>query len=297
MSGTAATFAASFAAKVSAAGKRAGRPAGLRTIRHEEGPSPAQAGTRVAPSPWPGRDARAWRLTNDMGEMEMGMAMMEMLGEQRQTQTVSPRLQHAVRLLQMSSLDFAAMVRDSLSSNPFLEAEELDDRDAELELPMAALQPDAQDSETAPAEAADLGPPPDDDREIWQVESRHAANGDDTAAAALEAMPLQTTLGAHLHGQLNVLPLMPRDLALGRVVESLDDDGYLRTPLDELIDTCHSTRRRCRAELQIALKRVQSLDPAGVGARSVGECLMLQLPAIDCQELRAPWPRRSLPAI
>jgi len=87
---------------------------------------------------------------------------------------------------------------------------------------------------------------------------------------------------------LNVLPLPPRDLLLARViVESLDDDGYLRTPLDELIDVAEIDPPTTPAEMQIALRRVQSLEPAGVAARSVAECLQLQLPSVVCPQARA----------
>ncbi|MFN3630866.1 MAG: hypothetical protein ACK4XK_12560, partial [Casimicrobiaceae bacterium] len=55
------------------------------------------------------------------------MTMIGMLADHRQAQTISPRLQHAVRLLQMSSLDFSVTVRDLLEKNPFLEIEEGDD--------------------------------------------------------------------------------------------------------------------------------------------------------------------------
>ena len=65
------------------------------------------------------------------------------------------------------------------------------------------------------------------------------------------------------------------------MIESLDDDGYLRVELDELAATSGMTPAVEPVEMQIALKRVQSLDPPGVGARNVAECLLLQLPAID----------------
>jgi RNA polymerase sigma-54 factor len=101
-------------------------------------------------------------------------------------------------------------------------------------------------------------------------------------------MAVEDSLNDHLHGQLNLLPLPARDLALARVVvESLDDDGYLRTPLEELIGLAGLDPQPTLAEMQIALKRVQSLEPAGIGARSVAECLQLQLPAIDDADLRA----------
>ena len=69
------------------------------------------------------------------------MALMDIRAEHRQTQTLSPRLQHAVRLLQMSSLDFAAMVRDTLGKNPFLETEEGDGGDgSDMDEPVSGKQ-------------------------------------------------------------------------------------------------------------------------------------------------------------
>jgi RNA polymerase sigma-54 factor len=70
------------------------------------------------------------------------------------------------------------------------------------------------------------------------------------------------------------------------IVESLDDDGYLRTPLEELLDLAGMEPPASLHEMQIALKRVQSLEPAGVGARNVAECLRLQLPSIPCPTMR-----------
>ena len=234
------------------------------------------------------------------------MPSMEFRADHRQTQTLSPRLQHAVRLLQMSSLDFAAMLRDTLGRNPFLEAEDGEGADgaeaspalplvAAADLPgamaaerMADLGSAAQDGEAAVA-TDDGGDPDDrDDRDLWTADTgaglRRAEDGE---FSALDMMAVETSLAQHLHGQLNVLPLSGRDLALARVVvESLDDDGYLRTPLDELLGVAELDPVAELEEMQIALRRVQSLDPAGVGARSVAECLQLQLPSIDCAETR-----------
>ncbi len=213
---------------------------------------------------------------------------MEMRVQARQTQTASPRLQHAVRLLQMSSLDFAAMLRDSLSSNPFLETEEGEDPDDQLLVPLDAQQPlDGDDSaELHGGDAADDGAAAGDDRELWLSESRGAPD-DDTLRFALESIPVHATLATHLHGQLNLLELESRDMVLAHsLVESLDEDGYLRSPLEELAEITALEPQASDAELRIALRRVQSLDPAGVGARSVSECLRLQLPAIACPQLR-----------
>jgi len=219
---------------------------------------------------------------------------LDVRAEHRQSQTLSPRLQHAVRLLQMSSLDFAAMVRDTLGKNPFLESDDDSDDASGAALPgetalsmVEALPPEAATPglDAAAEYAADNG----NDRDLWQADSgsglRHAEDGE---LSALETMAVETPLNVHLHGQLNVLPLTLRDLTLARtIVESLDDDGYLRTPLEELLEVAALDPAPTLQELQIALKHVQALEPAGVAARSVAECLRLQLPAIVCPELRA----------
>ena len=101
----------------------------------------------------------------------------------------------------------------------------------------------------------------------------------------------ETSLSAHLHSQLNVLPLPPRDLWVARmVVESLDDDGYLRTPLEDLLPLAEMDPPNTLEDLQIALRRVQSLDPSGRGARaawpSACTCNCRPLPAHACVRWR-----------
>jgi RNA polymerase sigma-54 factor len=178
--------------------------------------------------------------------------------------TLSPRLQKAVRLLQMSSQDFAQVVRDAAGSNPFLEQEE------------PGGLGEAADVENEEAEPA----------LIWGADgARRVVRVDDLAVFDLQA-PI--SLASHLQGQLNVLPLTDRDRALAlAVVESLDDDGYLRVDLTDAGDAAGLEPPPDAEELVIALKRVQALDPAGVGARDLRECLELQLAAIDSPQERA----------
>ena len=179
--------------------------------------------------------------------------------------TLSPRLQRAVRLLQMSSLDFAQVVRDALDTNPFLEPEE------------TASPADTDDAgQDCAAEPSMEGP-----GEGWGVDGVHRMRKADSDGGFFETLEAGTSLAAHLLGQLNVMPLPERDRMLAAVVvESLDDDGYLRAPPEELAGVLNLMPEPEPDEWSIALCRVQALDPAGVGARSVAECLELQLPAI-----------------
>ena len=242
------------------------------------------------------------------------VAMIEMHPAQRQSHGLSPRLQHAVRLLQMSSLDFSAMLRDTLGRNPFLETEELDDAQdaapADESDTFGGTDTDNSNDDSDSGTDSDLDTDDfrptvtdhlidahgDDDaayeygdRDLWQADA--GGNGlrqaEDGELSALEMTPADLSLAAQLHGQLNLLNLTQRDLLLARaVVESLDDDGYLRIPLMELFDPSELDPPPAVCELQIALRHVQALEPAGVGARDVGECLMLQLPSIQCPQAR-----------
>ncbi|OYT99257.1 MAG: RNA polymerase sigma-54 factor [Burkholderiales bacterium PBB1] len=222
------------------------------------------------------------------------MSSLSFRAEPRSVQALSPRFQHAVRLLQLSSVDFAATVRDVLGHNPFLELEE-DAADGEqhdadsvdlVSDDNAASPDDRLDTLYAdPTMSADRS----DDRDQWPMDGtvspRPTGEGD---CSALDLLAVETPLNAHLRAQLDLQPLATRERWIALViVESLDDDGYLRTPLTELGELCGLTPDVRLAEIDAALQRVQALDPAGVGACSVADCLRLQLPAIECPELRA----------
>jgi RNA polymerase sigma-54 factor len=216
--------------------------------------------------------------------------------EHRQQQTLSPRLQQAVRLLQLSSLDFAQEVHEALGKNPFLEADDADgESPAAAPDPALAGVPGAGAADTPPTEPLDSTPGSnandhdlEGERDSWQADGVGGSRrGEDGDMSLMDMMAVETSLTAHLHSQLNVLPLSLRDVVLAKsIVESLDDDGYLRLELPELIEITDLSPPATLEELQIALRRVQSLEPAGIAARNVRECLLLQVPAIDDDEER-----------
>ena len=178
---------------------------------------------------------------------------------------MAPRLQEAVRLLQLSSTDFMQEMHALLDTNPFLEGED---------------------------DGTPLRGPAFDERESWQSDGLAASGSrvvsDPGEFDAVNLVLKPTSLAEQLHTQLNVLPLGHRDLVLARaVVDSLDDDGWLRTPLDEIAPFAALRPAAGWAEMRIALRRVQSLDPAGVAARSLQECLLLQVREIECPARRA----------
>jgi len=214
--------------------------------------------------------------------------------EQRQTQTLTPRLQQAVRLLQLSSLEFAQEVQQAIGSNPFLEVEEIESESsstgeggaqahaAEAEADVATVVADAalptpeQVTQLEAAEAPWEG-------EAWSQFSRTEAHNNPRLFGGLDAdvgelTPMHLTLRDHLHRQIGVKPLPARDAAIAdSIIESLDEDGYLRIDLEDIARLTGLEPVPDEGEIQIALKLVQSLDPAGVGARDLRECLLLQL--------------------
>ena len=204
--------------------------------------------------------------------------------EHRQHQTLTPRLQQAVRLLQLSSLDFAQEVQQAVGSNPFLE----EDPEAHA-APAAAAENAPADAPPTWGEVTPITAPAADtpwDRESWGSPggggSGRGSSGDGELDL-VEMVAADVSLRQHLHSQINVMPLSPRDRQLaGTIIEALDDDGYLRLSLDELTGLCGCSPVPDDTEMNVALKLVQSLDPAGIAARDVRECLLLQLK--DCEQ-------------
>jgi RNA polymerase sigma-54 factor len=218
----------------------------------------------------------------------MSSPALQTRAEHRQHQTLTPRLQHAVRLLQLSSLDFAQEVLDAMGKNPFLEIEEPSgDASANANAENNSEADPNAPAETAPAEN---GTASGDSDATWERESWQSSGGGTGASSSsgdadgvMEMVAADIDLRQHLRGQINVLPLSDRDRALVcAVIESLDDDGYLRLSFEELEQMIELDPLVDQSELTTALKLVQALEPCGVGARTVSECLLLQLEGIDC---------------
>ncbi|MDI7046964.1 hypothetical protein QMN58_26000, partial [Escherichia coli] len=106
-------------------------------------------------------------------------------------------------------------------------------------------------------------------------------NGDSENSDPAEWARAQPTLREQLHDSLRLYRLDDRDRAVARfIIEALDDDGYLRQELSELAESVDLTPELTEEELLVALRLVQSLDRPGLGARSLSECLSLQIDAL-----------------
>ncbi|AOK19860.1 RNA polymerase sigma-54 factor [Burkholderia cepacia] len=201
--------------------------------------------------------------------------------QMRQHLALTPRLQQSLRLLQLSSLEFQQELRQALDRNPFLEDVRTDDDDGAAEPSSAAEASEASAPETAALDGAQ--PPSNEVAYTAEPAARGPGRADDDAsdAAAGEWSAAEPSLHAYLHDALRLYPLNRRDRAAARlIIDALDDDGYLRQALPEFVLAADPALLLSEQDLAIALRLVQMLDRPGIAARSLSECLVLQLDAI-----------------
>ena len=234
--------------------------------------------------------------------MQTGLSLK--LGQQLQ---LTPQLQQAIRLLQLSSMELEQEVEQLLQDNPFLEQEPPEAPPESL----ASTVPESADSVISIAAGADTSgdsdafdaenqnSPSEDAPEIgaldWSFSDAAGAGSDgddegDEAASAQDLAHRPESLSEHLHAQIVGWPLGAEDrAALHFLIANLDDDGYLDGDLpslaqvllpadaDDADDAHGALREQLLHHLTVALRLLQQLEPAGVGARDVAECLRLQL--------------------
>lgn len=228
----------------------------------------------------------------------MGMPGLHLVGQQVQSQSLSPRLQRAVKLLQMSSLDYAQELTEALAQNPFL-ADESEDEPAmppALEVLANPLLASETASKTKDGEVQER-PTGEDDGDRAKTDETPAeavdwsdvspAQKDSGSLTAVDLMVARTGgLADHLHRQIRLLRLSERQSALAHaIVDLLEEDGYLRADAELLTAPEWLDPPATSVEVNAALGTVQSLDPLGVGARSLEECLLLQVPTMQDPDL------------
>ena len=196
--------------------------------------------------------------------------------------TLTPQLRQAIRLLQLSAMELEAELNRAIESNPLLEREE--DQAGEFETPAdgrpadeaGPASPDAGETGDAdPPEAGELERHAADD--WFEAGSGGGGRGEDderedhSPAAVLD-------LQSHLLWQLRLSHLGPRDLAIGQaVIEAINDDGYLAVPISDIQAALAPDILADEHEIETVLHIIQHFDPVGAGARSLSECLCVQL--------------------
>src|SRR2546430_6360212 len=192
--------------------------------------------------------------------------------------TMTPQLQQAIRLLQLPALELQAHIRELLETNVMLEPDE-----AEPSATLGGVVP-AREQHKPPERAAESTV--EVLEEGWGDHSVGPAetpwSGDEDERQQEYADESGKSLQDHLMWQLELAGLAPRELAVARaIVDALSGDGYLTASLSEIAHTLRPELECSTEEVHGVLERVQALDPAGVGARPVAECIELQLRQLD----------------
>jgi RNA polymerase sigma-54 factor len=205
---------------------------------------------------------------------------------------LTPQLQQAIRLLQLSSIELEMELRDALESNPLLEMSENDASEesyesAETESEGATNSDEVPErveviektAEEEAREAADFELAGDfDDRSDRSDYSGSRNNDDDSESQE----PEQEDLRDHLLWQLNLTPLSQRDRAIGAmIIEAIDDDGYLHEDSESLQRSLVGVHAVALDEIEAMRHRIQQFDPLGVASRNLAECLRAQIDAFD----------------
>ena len=222
---------------------------------------------------------------------------------------LTPQLQQTIRLLQMTVQDLEVEVEHMLEDNPFLERTEAAFADSvpwvsdtpPATAPDSEIDPTFADTDISVRNASDeVSASSEFPVDGWEQDSgfnggewgdgpaRGAAEGADDEAGEMERSGAHETLAEHLHAQALALNLGAEDQAALRfLIESLNDDGYLEDSLAQLAATLLEDDDDDDVEqlqaiihrFTLALRLLQSLEPAGVGARNLAECLTLQIRA------------------
>jgi len=231
---------------------------------------------------------------------------------------LTPQLQQSIRLLQLSTLELHQEIEQMLEQNPFLEPEDEGGFDSLASLDTERLQADkgvreeTRDEQVSTPEAeapgvdtAELGTTERDDWEngterddfdgIRETPSRNDSDDDyDPMERNSAAISLQDHLREQLHGtRLDAADMAAVDM----LIESLNEDGYLADPLEEIAqslwpadidemdpESAEELKEDLLSRFRCALKWLQHMDPLGVGAADLSECLILQLRALPRSE-------------
>ncbi len=201
---------------------------------------------------------------------------------------MTPQLQQAIKLLQLSALDLEQEIADRITENPMLELDEdepssrdsesdnnFDDATSRSELPDAPV--DAERSEIP----EDL-PVDSNWDDVYQNTGGSMAGGAGESWDNDNRSVYEESLTDHLLWQLNLTPFSTTDHAIASaLIDAIDADGMLTINLEELTAAFNEEDPDVEIEEVLAvLKRIQQFDPIGVGARSLSECLALQLAAL-----------------
>jgi len=202
--------------------------------------------------------------------------------KQKQSMVMTPRLQQAIRMLQMSNIDLAAYLEDQALENPFLDLADQKNEAAETRTEKASDQ-EALDKalENGTGLKDDPGAAGDYDNRlesgesdaVWRAELTQSSSGSDWDMIAMNIADRRGSLYAHVQDQMALILLDSRDRILAQpLIEALLPSGWLGREIKDIAD-----EHGCRVEeLERVLGQLQTMEPSGLFARNLSECLTLQ---------------------
>lgn len=193
-----------------------------------------------------------------------------------QNLAMTPQLQQAIRLLQLSSMELQTEVQEILESNMMLELDEGDDSE-QHEITVEETPGGAEEIQEINTDEIPEDLPVDSVWEdIYEAGPLYSTNNESSTYENQNAE--ENSLYNHLLWQLNLTQISERDKAIAiAIIDALDDDGYLITGLDEIRESLGDDIEIEFDEVEAVLHLVQAMEPAGVAARDLRECLLLQL--------------------
>lgn len=221
--------------------------------------------------------------------------------------TMTPQLQQAIRLLQLSTLDLQQEIQEALESNPMLErqedGEDFDNSDPMADnaenKPAAEVQDNSfqETSTSSTAENLEDGewaeripnelPVDTAWEDIYQTSASSLPSNDDDEWDFTTRTSVGESLQSHLLWQLNLAPMSDTDRLIAvTLIDSINGQGYLEDSLEEICAGFDPELDIELDEVEAVLHRIQQFEPAGIGARSLGECLLLQLRQLPAS---TPW--------
>ena len=206
--------------------------------------------------------------------------------------TMTPQLQQAIRLLQLPALELQAHIRELLESNVMLEAVEETDGTGTFEMLTPIAEPVRETEQAGASSDSDAPDGGGGTMEIEVIEDGWAErsagtsdtpyNSDDDDRQQDIADESGRSLHEYLLAQLELAGLSPSDLAIATaIVDAINDDGYVTDSLTDIATTLRPEITCDEEEVERVLMLVQMLDPIGIAARSVSECILLQLSQLD----------------
>ncbi|NMH65256.1 RNA polymerase factor sigma-54 [Shewanella salipaludis] len=206
--------------------------------------------------------------------------------------TMTPQLQQAIRLLQLSSLELQQEIQQALDSNPLLEQEEdgyeaagTSENPAQPDTDFSdnsQVSTDKDSSTVDTAESLTQESMPDElPMDTTWDEVFTASPNSGSGGMREDDMPFQGEtsdgLYEHLEWQKNLTPFSETDLAIATaIIDAIDEQGYLTQSMEEILDAMGNPEIELD-EVEAVLKRIQHFDPIGVAARDLSECLLIQL--------------------